>query len=540
LDVQDVQNTILDWVEKLFLAQMVWLAIYNSQSKEIELTEVRGPISEDISNAFSHGGEGITEAVFATKQIIVAPDVTTDERVRYKDAALKAGIKSIVGLPLMIQDKVIGVLGFSSSQFEEQQTIEPTQMNLLTIFANQTAIALENAQLYSDLKRSEQKLQESLRQLQRAQEHLIQIEKLRALGEMASGIAHNFNNILTGILGYASILLESNMDDKEMLISGLKQINKAGENAAAIVKKIQTYAKPQAESFSSVDMNKIVGEVVELTKPRWKDYPQKKGVTVLMEMELGQIHPVIGDEGQLKEVMTNLILNAVDAMPEGGQLTITTFSEGESTIIKVSDSGIGMTEDVRKRIFEPFFTTKTEIGTGLGLSTSYSIIQNHNGEITCESEPKKGATFTIRLPKAPDTKAEQELLPVAENHSPSARILVIDDEASVGEVLQAMLNKCGHQVVCIDNADVGLQTFSDQFDMVMTDLGMPGMNGYELSKRFKKQYSHIPVILITGWNVFPDDERLKESGVDFVLQKPFNMKKLLNVINEAQKKQEEL
>ena len=215
-------------------------------------------------------------------------------------------------------------------------------------------------------------------------------------------------------------------------------------------------------------------------------------------------------------------------------MTITTFSEGESTIITVEDSGIGMTEDVRKRIFEPFFTTKTEVGTGLGLSTSYSIIQNHQGEITCESEPQKGAKFTIRLPKASNTKVEQELLPDAENHSPPARILVIDDEAKVREILQAMLSRYGHQVVCIDNAEVGIQTFSDQFDMMISDLGMPGMNGYELSQRFKKQYPHIPVILITGWEVFPDDERFKESGVDFVLQKPFNMNKLLNVINEAQ------
>jgi GAF domain-containing protein len=160
-------------VEKLFFAQIVWLALYNSQSEEIELADVRGSISEEIVNAFSHGREGITEAVLAQKQIIIAPDVMTDERVRYKDAALKAEIKSIVGLPLMIQDKVIGVLGFSSTavhevtaerseQFDGQQTIEPTQMNFLTIFANQAAIALENARLYSELQESFEQIKASL------------------------------------------------------------------------------------------------------------------------------------------------------------------------------------------------------------------------------------------------------------------------------------------------------------------------------------------------------------------------------------------
>ena len=162
LDAQDVRKNILDWVEKLFFTQIVWLALYNSQSEEIELAEVRGPLAEEITNAFLNGGEGITEAVLAQKQIIIASDVMTDERVRYKDAALKAEIKSIVGLPLMIQDKVIGVIGFSSPQFDGQQTIEQTQMNFLTIFANQAAIALENARLYSELQESFEQIKASL------------------------------------------------------------------------------------------------------------------------------------------------------------------------------------------------------------------------------------------------------------------------------------------------------------------------------------------------------------------------------------------
>jgi PAS domain S-box-containing protein len=232
-------------------------------------------------------------------------------------------------------------------------------------------------------------------------ERLLQSEKLRSLGEMAAGIAHNFNNILTAILGQTR-LLAYYPGDVEAVQKGLVIMGKAAEDGVTTVQRLQKFARgvPTSE-FTRTDLNQVVKEAIAATQPIWKDQAGREGRPVEMVMELGTIAPVHGRSSELREVLVNMILNAVGAMPKGGRLTLCTRQGEGSVYVEVSDTGIGMTEGVRRRIFNPFYTTKGASGTGLGLSVSYMLIKSHNGDIEVRSNPGRGTTFSIKLPSEP-------------------------------------------------------------------------------------------------------------------------------------------
>lgn len=232
----------------------------------------------------------------------------------------------------------------------------------------------------------------------RLRERLLQSEKLRALGEMAAGIAHNFNNALTAILGQTQ-LLAHHPADVEAVQKGVVIIEKAAEDSVRTVQRIQKFARGATTSeFTLTDLNQVVKEALEATQPIWKDQARREGRPVEVVMELGTISPVHGRSSELREVLVNMILNAVGAMPEGGRLTLCTRQGEGSVCVEVSDTGTGMTDGVRRRIFDPFFTTKGAKGTGLGLSVSYMLIKSHNGDIEVRSKPGRGTTFSIKLP----------------------------------------------------------------------------------------------------------------------------------------------
>lgn len=393
LEIEDVCEEVVDWCEKFFLGKMSWIALYKPETEKMEVMASKGIEKQD--EGLHSGIAEINEEVFKQGQKVLIKQAQKDKRFVDSNTLPEINANSILVLPLEVSDRVIGVLGLCSSRFDEGET-DATTMNLLTIFANQTATALENCL-------SRQRLQKNLEKLKDTQEQLIQAEKFRALGEMTSGAAHNFNNFLTGILGYASLLLRSDVTDQESFISKIKQIEELAQDAANLVERLQASTKGESEAeFRAIDLRKLVEETVDLATLRWKGRAEEKEIEV--ETELQKVYSVVGDENQLKEVMTNLVFNAVDAMPEGGKLTLKTFNEDNYAVVVVSDTGVGMTEEVKGQAFEPFFTTKGDSGTGLGLSTSKDIIQSHYGEIVLESEPGKGTTFKLRLPSAEDAE----------------------------------------------------------------------------------------------------------------------------------------
>jgi CheY-like chemotaxis protein len=248
--------------------------------------------------------------------------------------------------------------------------------------------------------------------------------------------------------------------------------------------------------------------------------------------EVGGVPPLVGNPAELREVLLNLVFNAIEAMPEGGTLTLSSWAEGGNVWLAVKDTGVGIPEEIRSRIFDPFFTTKGVQSSGLGLSVSYGIIHRHGGEIMVESRPGRGTTFTIRLPRREAPAPQREVAP-----SPAAaglRVLVVDDEEDVREALRDLLQAVGHEVYEAGSGPQGLEVLGAQeVELVCTDLGMPGMTGWEVAERVKARWPDLAVALITGWGAGIDPEELKAHGVDFLITKPFEMDEIQRVLSEV-------
>jgi len=251
---------------------------------------------------------------------------------------------------------------------------------------------------------------------------------------------------------------------------------------------------------------------------------------------------IMGNPHELREVLTNIFFNAVDAMPKGGKLTIATQPQTEDWVeVSISDTGIGMTEEVKKRVFDPFFTTKGVTNSGLGMSVSYGIIKRHGGEILIESEQGKGTAFIIHLPKGYEGEETivREVTPIKEARQ--ARILVIDDEESVRDILSRILETTGHQVMVASNGEEGIERFkSEAFDLVFTDLGMPKLSGWDVGKTIKGINPKVPIAMITGWGVELDREKMSESGIDLIVSKPFNFDQVIQLVSEAMELKEKM
>jgi len=397
----------------------------------------------------------------------------------------------------------------------------------------------ERKQAEEELRESKRRLEETLAELKATQQRIIQQERLRALGQMASGIAHDFNNILMPILGYSEMLLM----DKEIFADGetatnyLEMINTAAKDAGNIVNRLREFYRPRGknEFFMPVNLNQLVKQATELTKPRWQEQSRASGIIINIEFDLHKVSYIRGNEVELREVLTNVILNAVDAMPKGGTITIRTRDGGEHIVLEVSDTGEGMTKETQQRCFEPFFSTKGEHGTGLGLAMVHGIIQRHGGEIEIESSPGEGTTFIIHLPvqKKRQTKAKS---PAAEANLRSLHVLVVDDKPMARDVVIGYLTEDGHTVETANNGREGLEKFhAGRFDLVITDQAMPEMNGTQLASLIKKIVPNKPIILLTGFGDMMRAAKEEPTCVDCIVDKPVTMTTFREVLAKVTK-----
>jgi len=531
LDLDDLFKKALELLKDRLGYAGYGILLLDRERDELYIKQVIGGDVEEIKKSkFRVGIDGIVGWVAKTGQLLYVPDVSKDSRY----IPVGPCIKSQAAFPLKVRNQLFGVLNIES---DELNGFDEEDLKTLSSFASQMSISIENAQLFSDLKRT-------LQELKQAQDQIIQVEKLRAMGEMASGVAHDFNNVLAVVLGNIQLLLHQ-LDhlSPEEIREGLKVIERSSKDGAETIRRIQEFTGVRRDKeFITLSLNEMIAEVVNITQPRWRDQTQKKGVQVELTTRLGEIPLIMGNPSELREVLTNIVFNAVDAMPSGGALTLTTQPQAEDWVeVRIADTGIGMTDEVKKRVFDPFFTTKGVTNSGLGMSVSYGIIRRHGGEILIETEPGKGTTFVIHLPTGYEEEqaAVKEDTPVKESRQ--ARILVIDDEDSVRDVLSRILKTKGHQVVVASNGEEGIERFrSELFDLVFTDLGMPKLSGWDVGKTIKGINPKVPVAMITGWGVELDREKLSESGIDLVVSKPFNFDQVIRLVSEAMELKERI
>jgi len=446
------------------------------------------------------------------------------------------GFRSLVLAPLLVDGKVFGVLvaarrrpnGFSSMDCE-----------FLRQLCEQAGLASNQANLYSELRQ----VNEDLR---RSQQTVLQQERLRALGQMASGIAHDINNAISPVSLYAEYLLEKETQLSPKAREHLQTISHAIEDVAATVARLREFYRqhePQIDLLP-VDLNRALRQVIDLTRARWHDIPQQRGIVIDIQTDFQENLPaVMGVEAEIREALTNLFFNAFDAMPEGGALTLRTRPSGSGHILlEVADTGAGMDEETRKRCLEPFYTTKGERGTGLGLAMVYGVMQRHGATVEIESAPGKGTTMRLTFPIA--VNVAQVKRPAASILPAAMKILVVDDDPLILKSLSDALSEDGHTVETANGGQLGIEAYlktsvtGRPFQAVITDLGMPYVDGGKVAAAVHEAEVSAPVILLTGWG-----QRLVAEGevppyVFRVLAKPPKLadlrKVLLDCLNQGE------
>lgn len=436
----------------------------------------------------------------------------------YEAKELLQVLEVVLFLPLKARGQLVGTLALGPKLTAESYSAD--DIDLLSTLASNMGIAVDNARLFEEARRSYEELKS-------AQGYLVQSERLRALGQMASGVAHDFNNLLAAILGRAQLAL--GIAKEEKVIRNLKIIEEVALGGADTVRRLQTFTRVRADQdFTTVDLNEIVESALRIVEPQRAERQQVSGTQIDVIARLGKVGPVLGSAGELRDALTNIALNGVEAMPKGGTLTVETRQEGDQGVVSISDTGIGISEEAKRRIFEPFYTTKGARGSGLGLSVAYAVVTRHGGTIEVDSQVNKGSTFRIKLPVTAGQVVESKPPVILPRAAREASLLLVDDDREVGEVMRLMLLDEGYKVIQVSTGKEALASFrQNDYDLVITDLGMPDISGKEVAREIHAIKPKIPIILITGWSVQLDSQEMAETGIDQIIAKPFTREGLL-------------
>ncbi|MES3630909.1 MAG: response regulator [Longimonas sp.] len=380
--------------------------------------------------------------------------------------------------------------------------------------------------------------------------------RMETLGRMTMGVAHDLNNLLSGLMGHLELVQEANVLHRlpEEERKSLDTVHRAAQDGASLIQKLQRYIRDDTEMHTeTLSIEALIDDCLMLTRPYWLNEPRRKGIQIQVERNYEDTPPIEGVASELREVFVNLILNAVHAMPQGGTLRIRSYTcshpneraraqtktpdagsgqQARYVGVDVSDTGVGMDETVQARIFEPLFTTKGEEGTGLGLSATYSIMQEHNGSIAVESVPEKGSTFSLHFP-CTDRREEassENASSGSEGEGATYSILIVDDDPMVRRTIEKLLSYQGHTITPADSARAALEHLdSAPVDLIFTDFGMPEINGAELAERVHNAYPTIPIVLLSGYT----DTAPALPHVDHVVTKPFTTRDLKTAISSV-------
>ena len=527
-DLASIFQVVIRTLEDQLPVDFACLCLYDEAVNDVMIASVglrSAAVASTLAlNEQSHIDLG-PECIDKTKRgvLIYEPDTAAVE-FPFPLRLARGGLRAMVAVPMMVDGEFYGVLVVAR---REVSSFSSGECEFLTHLSEHVAQAAQHAQLHSAL-------QGAYNDLRETQAGIMQQERLRALGQMASGIAHDINNAISPVSLYTESLLAR---EKTLSTPGRNQlevIQRAISDVAQTVARMREFYRPREAQATlvRVQLSDLVHQVVELTHVRWSDMPQQRGVTIVLKLDLTTGLPVVmGAEGEIREALTNLVFNAVDAMPDGGTLTLRARTDDKGLVlVEVSDTGIGMDEDSRRRCLEPFFTTKGERGTGLGLPMVYGMIQRHNGDIAIESEVGKGTTIRLSFPAAPRPAPTQTAATV--EVPTGLRLLLVDDDPILLKSLSDALEADGHEIVTANGGREGIETFREAheakqvFDAVITDLGMPYVDGRQVANAVKSIEPDAKVILLTGWG-----QRLQAEGdlpahVDLVLAKPPRLREL--------------
>ncbi|HYJ39907.1 MAG TPA: ATP-binding protein, partial [Steroidobacteraceae bacterium] len=500
-DLPSIYQVVIRTLEDQMPVDFACVCLYDKAANDVMIASV-GLRSAELAMELAlteqqHvniGDDCVARAVLG--EMIHEPDTSLVDSPFPKRLA-KGGLRAMVAVPMLIEGVVFGVLvtarhapnSFSSGECE-----------FLKHLSEHVAAAAQHAQLYAQL-------QVAYQDLRNTQAVAMQQERLRALGQMASGIAHDINNAISPVSLYTESLLAREKGLSEAGRGQLQVIQRAIGDVAQTVARMREFYRPRAPQLvlERVKLNELVQQVVDLTRVRWSDMPQQRGVTIALKLELANPLPnVMGADSEIREALTNIVFNAVDAMPDGGTMTLRTRPEEPArVVVEVTDTGNGMDEDSRRRCLEPFFTTKGERGTGLGLAMVYGMVQRHSGDIAIESELGKGTTVRLTFAAA---VAEAPVQEVTHDEVPTGlRLLLVDDDPVLLKSLRDALEADGHTIVTANGGRDGIDTFREAyesrqfFSAVVTDLGMPYVDGRQVANAVKFIAPDAPVILLTGW-----------------------------------------
>jgi signal transduction histidine kinase/CheY-like chemotaxis protein len=458
-------------------------------------------------------------------QLVYEPD-TREVHFPFPGRFAKAGLRSLVIAPLLVENRVFGMLVAAR---RAERAFSSSDCEFLLQLSQHVALAARQAQLHDALQRAYDDLRQS-------QQTVMQQERLRALGQMASGIAHDINNAISPISLYTDTLLEREPQLSERARGYLVTIQRAIEDVAQTVARMREFYRPREQQLvlARVAINRLIGEVLDLTRARWSDLPQQRGIVIRQQTDLAPDLPeIMGAEGEIRDALTNLVFNAVDAMPEGGTLTLRSReapsdeAEPQRHIrVEVCDTGIGMSEETRRRCLEPFYTTKGERGTGLGLAMVYGMVQRHSAELEIESALGKGTTFRLSFPVSEAADGPTVRMQAIQAPTRRLTLLLVDDDPLLLKSLRDILEGDGHVVTTADGGQKGIAAVAAArergapFDAVITDLGMPYVDGRKVAEAVAANCPDTPVILLTGWGKRMLSEGDIPPHVDRVLSKP--------------------
>ncbi len=526
LDRGAIVEAVRRHVARVLDARNLVMILRDAEREELEvaLRVLDGADDASEPRRYPVGDIGLMSVVLATNRPVRTEDYAAEcVRQDVEPIAGSAELGRWLGVPMAAGEQVLGVIALRGGA----RPFTDADERLLLNIAHLAALALRSVRLFDERTRA-------YGELAAAQDQLVRTEKLRALGEMASGVAHDFNNLLAAILGRAQLLMRR-VDDPQHL-HWLRVIERSALDGAQTVRRLQEFTRIRRDQpMVPLDVTQVVRDALDMTQSRWREEPASRGIVIDVSTELAPVPPILGDAAELREALTNLILNAVDAMPSGGTLSLMTRTIDEHVEVAVSDTGVGIPAAVRDRIFDPFFTTKGPQGTGLGLAMTYGIVSRHGGFVSVDSAEGRGSTFRLSFPSAATVEPPSAAPARAAAGAVRAlRCLVVDDEEPVRAMLADAVESAGHRAIVVEGGAEAIARFrSEPFDVVLTDLAMPRVSGWQVARAVKHLAPQVPVFLITGFGVELSADERRAHGVDAVLVKPLQIQEIHDVLAEA-------